>query len=88
MAGSQLRRDTRGMAKVPRHRKGYATVSVRLVVPDLDEQVQFLRAVFGAQGEVVAGRPAELRIGDSTVMVTEVGERDAAGNVDQIAHVL
>ena len=40
---------------------------------DVDAQVAWLRSVFGATGDVVAGRPAELRIGDSLVMVTEAG---------------
>lgn len=69
------------MVEIPEARAGYATVSVRLVVADLDEQVRFLRAVFGAEGDVVPGRPAEMRIGDSTVMVTEVGVRDASSAV-------
>jgi PhnB protein len=47
-----------------------------MVVDDVDAQVAFLRAVFGATGEVVAGRPAELTIGDSLVMVTSAAERD------------
>jgi PhnB protein len=69
------------VAEKPTARQGYATVSVRLVVPDLEQQVEFLRAVFGADGDVVPGRPVELRIGDSTVMVTEAGVRDAASAV-------
>ena len=43
---------------------------------DVDAQVAWLRSVFGATGDVVAGRPAELRIGDSLVMVTEAGARE------------
>jgi len=69
------------VAEIPRTRQGYATVSVRLVVAELDQQVAFLRAVFGAEGDVEPGRPVELRIGDSTVMVTEAGPRDAASAV-------
>src|ERR1700681_2498182 len=55
---------------------GYHSVTPRLVVSDVAAQVEFLRAVFAATGEVYAGRPAELRIGDSPVMVTEAGERE------------
>jgi uncharacterized glyoxalase superfamily protein PhnB len=55
---------------------GYHTVTPRLVVADVDAQVALLRTVFGATGDVVAGRPAELRIGDSRVMVSGAGERD------------
>jgi len=43
---------------------------------DLAETVSFLRTVFDATGEVDPGRPAELRIGDSLVMVSAAAERD------------
>jgi len=36
-----------------------------------------LRAVFDATGDVVAGRPAEIRIGDSLVLVSGTTERAA-----------
>ena len=55
---------------------GYHTLTTRIVVADLDAQVAFLRATFGATGDVVAGRPAELRIGDSLLMIAEAGARD------------
>ena len=51
-------------------REGYHSVTPRIVVDDVDGQVAFLREVFGASGDVVPGRPAELRIGDSLVMVS------------------
>jgi PhnB protein len=47
-----------------------------MVVSDVEAQVAFLRAVFDATGEVVTGRPAEIAIGDSLVMVTSAAERD------------
>ncbi len=47
-----------------------------MVVSDVAAQVDFLRKVFGATGDVEPGRPAELRIGDSLVMVSSTGERD------------
>lgn len=47
-----------------------------MVVNDVDAQVSFLREVFDATGEVAEGRPAEIRIGDSLVMVTSAAERD------------
>jgi PhnB protein len=56
--------------------KGYHTVTPRAVVGDLTGAVAFLRATFQATGELVEGRPAELRIGDSLLMVSEAGERD------------
>jgi PhnB protein len=56
---------------------GYHTLTPRIVTTDVAAQVELLRAVFGATGDVEPGRPAELRIGDSLVMVSEAGERDA-----------
>ncbi len=47
-----------------------------MVVSDVTGEVEFLRAVFDAAGEVHAGRPAEIRIGDSLVMISPAGERD------------
>ena len=48
----------------------------RIVVTDVERQVQFLRAVFDAAGEIVPGRPAEIRIGDALVMVSAASDRD------------
>ena len=56
-------------------RQGYRSVTPRMVVSDVNAQVDFLRAVFDATGEVVSGRPAEIAIGDSLVMVTSAAER-------------
>lgn len=56
--------------------EGYHSLTPRIVVADLDAQVRFLRDTFGAAGDVVAGRPVELRIGDSVVMISEEGERE------------
>ncbi len=47
-----------------------------MVVPDVVAEVEFLRFVFNAAGEVHADQPAEIRIGDSLVMVTPAGERE------------
>jgi len=57
-------------------REGYHTVTPRIVVDDVGGQVDFLRRVFGGAGSVEAGRPAEIRIGDSLVMVSPSVERD------------
>jgi PhnB protein len=59
-----------------RPREGYHSVTPRIVVDDVGAQVDFLRSVFDATGEVVPGRPAEILIGDSLVMVTGTTERD------------
>jgi PhnB protein len=47
-----------------------------MVVVDVEAQVRFLREVFDATGDVVAGRPAEILIGDSLVMIASASERD------------
>ncbi len=51
-------------------RAGFHSVTPRIVVTDVAAQVAFLRSVFEATGEPHADRPAEMRIGDSLVMVT------------------
>jgi len=45
------------------------------VVADAAAQVAFLRAVFDATGDLSDDRPAEMRIGDSVVMVSPAGAR-------------
>jgi len=55
---------------------GYHSVTPRMVVGDVVSAVGFLQTVFGATGAVEPGRPAEMRIGDSLVMVSESGERE------------
>jgi uncharacterized glyoxalase superfamily protein PhnB len=45
-------------------------------VSDVAAQASFLREVFGATGDVEPDRPAELRIGDSVVMISSIGERE------------
>jgi uncharacterized glyoxalase superfamily protein PhnB len=67
---SCVRLDASGLA-----RSGYHTVTSRVVVRDVDAQVEFLRRVFDATGDVQPGRPAEMRIGDSLLMVSSASER-------------
>ena len=57
-------------------REGYHTITPRIVVDDVAAQVDFLRLVFEARGEVEPNRPAEMRIGDSLLMVTSATERE------------
>jgi uncharacterized glyoxalase superfamily protein PhnB len=57
-------------------RAGFHSVTPRIVVVDVEAQVEFLRSVFDAVGETTPGRPAELRIGDSLIMVTAATERE------------
>ena len=60
-----------------RPRPGYHSITPRIAADDVDGLVSFLRAAFDATGEVVPGRPAEIRIGDSLVMVASTAERSA-----------
>ena len=50
----------------------------RIITQDVAGLVGFMARVFAASGELHAGRPAEMRIGDSIVMVSDGGGlRDA-----------
>ncbi|MEK7892823.1 VOC family protein [Burkholderia contaminans] len=49
---------------------GWPTVTPRIVVPDPENLVEFVRTVFHARGEFRAGVPAQIRIGDSVVMIS------------------
>jgi len=40
-----------------------------------NSSVEFLRQVFKATGEYRQARPSEIRIGDSTIMITDAGAR-------------
>jgi len=61
-----------GVAMMPASKpEGWSTITPRLVTPDVEALVAFLRAAFAAEGDVHAGRPAELRIGDSMLMVSD-----------------
>jgi predicted enzyme related to lactoylglutathione lyase len=53
---------------------GFGTVTPRIFVTDVDACVAFLRSVFDAVGDVEPGRPVELRIGDSLVMVSGLSD--------------
>lgn len=55
---------------------GYRNVMPRIAVEDVEGQVEFLRSVFDAHGDLPEGRPAELTIGDSVVMVGPIIERE------------
>jgi PhnB protein len=57
-------------------RAGYRSITPRVVVDDVAAQVDFLREVFGGTGDVEPGRPAEVRIGDSVIMISSTAERD------------
>jgi uncharacterized glyoxalase superfamily protein PhnB len=57
-------------------RNGYHAVTPRIVVDDVEMLVAFLRSVFDARGDVEPGRPAEVCIGDSLVMVSSGADRE------------
>jgi len=48
-----------------------------MVVADPAGAVSFLREVFGAHGDLHDARPAEVVLGDSVIMVSGVGAREA-----------
>ena len=54
---------------------GFRSVTPRIVVGDPAGQVAFLRSVFHATGELAPDRPAEMRIGDSLILVTSAEAR-------------
>ena len=54
----------------------FHSVTARMVVTDAAAAFEFLRVVFDAVGQVQVGRPTEVRIGDSIVMVTSAVERE------------
>ena len=55
----------------------YHTVTPRMVVADVIAVVDFMRRTFGAAADVQGDRPTEVRIGDSLIMVSPVGAREA-----------
>jgi PhnB protein len=52
---------------------GWHTITPRIIVRDPENLIAFLKTVFSAQGELQPGRPAEMRFGDSIVMVSDGG---------------
>jgi PhnB protein len=56
---------------------GWHAVTPRIVVDDVAALAAFVREVFGATGEVTAGRPTVLAIDGSHLMLSERGPRPA-----------
>jgi PhnB protein len=56
--------------------EGWHTVTPRIVVRDEEKLVGFLKQAFGATGEFRGSIPSEIRIGDSTIMISGAGPRD------------
>jgi uncharacterized glyoxalase superfamily protein PhnB len=57
--------------------EGWHSVTPRLVVQDAAKLVEFLKQAFGAIGDFRTDMPSVIKIGDSLVMVSTVGPRDA-----------
>ena len=57
--------------------EGWHAVTPRLFVPGATKLIDFLRHTFGATGTFRNDGPSEIHIGDSIVMVSEAGMRDA-----------
>jgi len=55
---------------------GWHTVTPRIIVSGAEQLVEFVKSVFGATGEYQPERPAELRIGDSIIMISDAGVRE------------
>ena len=59
---------------MPAHRpEGWPAVVPRLFTDDVEGLVGFLKVVFDAEGDVHPGRPAEIRIDDSLLMISDGG---------------
>jgi uncharacterized glyoxalase superfamily protein PhnB len=52
---------------------GWHTVTPRIIVSGAEKLVDFVKSVFGATGDYRPETPAELRIGDSTIMISDAG---------------
>ena len=57
--------------------EGWHAVTARLFVAGAADQVNFLKHTFGATGTFRDDGPSEIHIGDSIVMVSEAGVREA-----------
>jgi uncharacterized glyoxalase superfamily protein PhnB len=56
---------------------GWHTLTPRLFAHDPSALVDFLRTAFGATGELQPAAPSEIRVGDSMIMVSATGVREA-----------
>jgi PhnB protein len=57
--------------------EGWHSITPRIVVDDVAGLVTFLRQAFDAAGDCLPDRPTVLRIGDSNVMLSTTGPREA-----------
>jgi PhnB protein len=57
--------------------RDWTTITPRMVVSDARGLVNFLQNVFGATGNLQSDAPAIMQIGDSRIMISDTGSRDA-----------
>jgi PhnB protein len=58
--------------------EGWHTVTPRIVTHQAQQMVEFVKKVFDAGGDYRPDRPAVVKIGDSVIMISDAGIRDAA----------
>jgi PhnB protein len=76
---SKARERTRRRANATTPRPGgWPVVVPRIVTQDVEGLVRFIKRTFGAKGRYHEERPAELRIGESIVMVSGLAGRKSA----------
>lgn len=56
---------------------GYHTLTPRIFAEDAEGLLEFLKRVFGAAGDFESDRPAEVRIGDSLLLLSGTAYRAA-----------
>jgi PhnB protein len=73
-----LMEETMTATRVP---TGWHTVTPRIVVQGAAGLIQFLRRTFNAGGDIRSDRPSEIRIGDSMILISDAGVREAMPTV-------
>jgi uncharacterized cupin superfamily protein len=68
----RIRHASAARARVP---PGWRTLTTRIFTDDVEGLVAFAKRTFDAIGEVFPGRPCELAIGDSWLMVSDIAAR-------------
>jgi PhnB protein len=74
----KVKRTSKRASKTTPRPSGWPTVIPRIVTQDVEGLVRFVKRTFGAKGKYHEERPAELRIGDSIVMVSGLAGRTSA----------
>ena len=66
--------------QIPLTPEGWHTVTPRIVTHQAKQMIEFVKKVFRATGEYRSDRPAVIKIGDSVIMISDAGIRDAASS--------